>query len=488
MKAIREGDLYFLNSPFHIKPYDDTGAVQEKRLSYLLGTVSSRPAVVIRAPAAWDKFNTVTVLPALSKGYPAMIFQLQDRYGRLTEAAYPFVPHNPHTIPVSRLGHYIGSLEEHELEKLLYAFRWIHSPDYQRDPRTYPVPSMYATALSEKIPVQRSWRYNRDARSDIDITLDKRTMTVQSNTNPELNGFDIGSPLRQCGVIPQEADDAMSDETDFIATDRPLPDAESTKNELITEQLEAKEIPTDSAPINALMKAMSVVEDSPRVPLRNKRFPESMFDTETLERVAGRFTLSDAYFHDEITKRDPNVLNESELAEIRGGLSDFSYQNLLDIYKRMTPLDATFLAVRLPKIVMADLLGLKSYEATVLKRLCKTLANMDEDEYERRLYAPAESAVEADEATAESESAQSTLSRAEVREICAAIRPYMNDKRIKEMPKPIALQFLKLSMGQVKRIWTGPNFKTCYAEARALYKTAKEIEETLVKAAGMNNT
>lgn len=56
MQAIRAGDLYFLQSPFSSGMAKDAiGTAQiEKRLSYLLGTVSSRPAVVIRPPAWWD--------------------------------------------------------------------------------------------------------------------------------------------------------------------------------------------------------------------------------------------------------------------------------------------------------------------------------------------------------------------------------------------------------------------------------------------------
>lgn len=60
MQAIRAGDLYFLQSPFSSGIVKDAiGTSQmEKRLSYLLGTVSSRPAVVIRPPAWWDRYNT----------------------------------------------------------------------------------------------------------------------------------------------------------------------------------------------------------------------------------------------------------------------------------------------------------------------------------------------------------------------------------------------------------------------------------------------
>ena len=191
MKVIKEGDLYFLESPFHINPPNEESVYQEKKLSYLLGTVSSRPAVVVRAPAFWDRFNTVTVIPALSHGDPAVTFHLLDRYGRLTEADYPFVPHNPHTIPVARLGKYIGSLEPEEIRELLYAFHWIHDAEMQADRDKYQVPPVYRKVMMQKIPAM-SWKHNRDSRANVDIGIDADTMEIASETHPELNGFPIG--------------------------------------------------------------------------------------------------------------------------------------------------------------------------------------------------------------------------------------------------------------------------------------------------------
>ncbi|MDE6040595.1 MAG: type II toxin-antitoxin system PemK/MazF family toxin, partial [Muribaculaceae bacterium] len=194
MQAIRAGDLYFLQSPFSSGIVKDAiGTSQmEKRLSYLLGTVSSRPAVVVRPPMWWDRYNTVTVIPALTKGKPAIVLKLDDRYGFETEAEYPFVPHNPHTIPVARLGRYIGSLSGNELATLLHAFKWIHDPLMQED-QTIEVPEIYRDVWARQ-HLPKSWKDNRDARADVQISLTP-TLVLQSKTNPELNGFELGAAL-----------------------------------------------------------------------------------------------------------------------------------------------------------------------------------------------------------------------------------------------------------------------------------------------------
>ena len=210
MQAIRAGDLYFLQSPFSSGMAKDAiGTAQiEKRLSYLLGTVSSRPAVVIRPPAWWDRYNTVTVIPAITKGSPAYVCKLSDRYGFETEASYPFVPHNPHTIPVSRLGKHIGSLTDDELAELLYAFEWIHNPLMQRD-ESCEVPAIYRDVFNKKT-LPPSWTENRDARSDIRIGINP-DLVLESDTNPELNGFNIGKAV---GIFVDPATTMPTD--DFI--------------------------------------------------------------------------------------------------------------------------------------------------------------------------------------------------------------------------------------------------------------------------------
>ena len=76
MKTINYGDVYSLKSP--LEGLDDASL---KSLSYMMGSVSNRPVVVIRPPAKWDRFGMVTVISSLSKMGPAYHTDCEDVYG-----------------------------------------------------------------------------------------------------------------------------------------------------------------------------------------------------------------------------------------------------------------------------------------------------------------------------------------------------------------------------------------------------------------------
>jgi len=438
MQAIRAGDLYFLQSPFHTQP-SDTGAAVEKRLSYLLGTVSSRPVVVIRPPAWWDRFNTCTVIPALSHGEPAIVYKLIDRYGGMTKADYPFVPHNPHTIPVSRLGKFMGSMTDEELEPLLYAYKWIHDPFMQMDTQNYPVPEVYRDVMAKKIP-PHSWRVNKDARAGVDIRITK-DMELQSETNPELNRFNIGSAMKT--KISPTAERALNCDKIYVPTENPLPDSvEMGINEI-------------SCPVE-------------------KSFPPSIFDTETLNRVASRFTISDAYYNNDKSIRTPDILTASEISNIRCELTDSEFNEIIQFYKKMTPLDAYILGPRLPLEVLADITEMPTSKAVALKRLCNYMRDLPCEDYDNR--------VKELEDRLESEKEEQSEVEEEIKQQGAnkspsmyvnelqKVKPYLNQKSIMSMPDDVARLFLEMPMYLIKRNYNGTQFNKPYAKAMEYYK------------------
>ena len=69
MKKIRIGDIYITRRVLK----SSVSLEHEKQLSYMLGTISARPVIVIREPMAWDRFGNVTVIPALTKEDPAFL-------------------------------------------------------------------------------------------------------------------------------------------------------------------------------------------------------------------------------------------------------------------------------------------------------------------------------------------------------------------------------------------------------------------------------
>lgn len=446
MQAIRAGDLYFLQSPFSSGIVKDAiGTSQmEKRLSYLLGTVSSRPAVVIRPPAWWDRYNTVTVIPALSKGKPAYVCKLDDRYGFETEAEYPFVPHNPHTIPVSRLGRHIGSLSADELAELLYAYKWIHDPLMQED-TTLPVPDIYRDVWNKK-HIPPSWKDNRDARADVRISLNER-LEVTSETNPELNGFRLGDAIG--GIF---TDPAFVHEPDFIPTESVLPDSTHTKEEI----------------------SMSSKKNA--VPVE-KAFPASIFSNNDLWKVASRFTIDDKFYDGDVETRDPVVLNGAELDKIFGDSPRHLREDIMDIYRKMTPFDAYILGPRLPLLTLAGLLDIRRNDTHMLKMLCNTMRDMEQSEYDSRLNAlhgtANKTSINADARDAD-KAAPDKIDMGAAAEHLSKIRQYLNAKSIMNIPAKYVDDFLATPAFMVQRAWKGPQFKANYQKAVTRYATAKK--------------
>lgn len=437
MQAIRAGDLYFLQSPFSSGMAKDAiGTAQiEKRLSYLLGTVSSRPAVVIRPPAWWDRYNTVTVIPAITKGSPAYVCKLSDRYGFETEASYPFVPHNPHTIPVSRLGKHIGSLTDDELAELLYAFEWIHNPLMQRD-ESCEVPAIYRDVFNKKT-LPPSWTENRDARSDIRIGINP-DLVLESDTNPELNGFNIGKAV---GIFVDPATTMPTD--DFIPTESVLPDSTHTKEE---KQMNSK----NTVPVE-------------------KNFPNSIFSSDDLWNVASRFTIDDKFYAGDCTVRDPAVLTASELDKIFRDELPYVRDEIIAVYRKMTPFDAFLLGPRLPLQTLADLLNMSRDEAHELKMLCNVMRDMGDVDYDIRLKnlnAPKKD-EKPDVPVTNTNGSKIDLAAASAR--LSKIKPYLNSKSIMKIPSKYAQDFLDTPMFMVQRAWSGPQFKTNYQKAITHY-------------------
>lgn len=422
MQTIRAGELYFLKSPFHADDYDTD---KEKRVSYLLGTVSARPAVVIRPPYHWDSFSMVTVIPALSRGNPAIVYHLRDRYDRETKSDYPFVPHHAISIPVSRLGRYIGSLEDHELEELMYAFHWIMDPSMQKDP-AHPAPRAYKDVVRNKIP-KGSWIAPKDQRSDVSIRIAKNG-ELRSDTNPEINGVKV---IDESGTIYPRVEKAIKREPVFVPVSNPLPDSVDHKPDEVVVPVE-------------------------------KEFPPSIFSNDVLQQVAGRFDIDCAYYLNAV-KRTPDVIDPDKDG-IRHNLKDREIQEIFDYYKMMKPMDAYLLGPRLPTFILAEITGMDSAKATVLKLMCNILRDMPKDEYAARL-----DALKQPEPVKE-EKKPEPPAPVDYKPIIQKLKPYMSSSRIMSIPENLREDFLSLPKGIVKRAWTGTQFETAYKKALATYR------------------
>lgn len=424
MQTVRAGELYFLKSPFHEETFDTD---KEKRLCYLLGTVSARPAVVIRPPAWWDNFSMVTVIPALSRGNPALVYHLMDRYGRETRSDYPFVPHHATSIPVSRLGRYIGSMDPDELEELMYAYHWVMDPAWQNDP-SKPIPKAYSVVANSRVP-RGSWITQADPRSSLSITVDRENHFT-SVTNPEIDGVTV--PDGTAALHPK-VEKEIAKEPEYVAVETALPDS------------------------------VEIDEDKIPVPVE-KKFPPSIFADDILKQVAGRFDLDYGYYLDKKV-RDPYVLDPDKDG-LRHNLSDKDFQKLLDYYATMQPLDAFLLGPRLPTYILVEITGLDTGMAVVLKAICNALRDMPEEEYQQRVKDREDAD---DEPETEEDTKEPVMSFMDYKTSLHRLKPYLNANKVDKIPANLREEFLNIPKGIIKRVWCGAQFEQAYKQAVALY-------------------
>lgn len=425
MKTLRAGDLYFLQSPFHSEGHTKDAASREKRLSYLLGTVSARPAIIIREPVWWDKYSTCTIIPAVSKVEPSIKLRLIDRYGYETSSVYNFCPHNPHTIPVSRLGKYIGSLSDEELDEILYAFKWINDPYMQGD-SSYQVPPVYREVNLKKIP--KSWTDNKDPRSRVSI----RTKWNGDGTVDVYNESDsesaAGEPLKIDAYEIDPEHYMNFDNTSYQPVENPLPDS------------------------------IPATEDQINVPVESA-YPPSMFSTEVLDRIASRFTVSDAYYLNE-NKKDFSVLTKDEISRLRNDLSSFEVDGVREIYEKMSMFDAYLLGTRLPVHVLADICGITNREAIALKKFCNYLRDMPDADYQERMNGTNAEAEEVPEAPK-----PQVRNKFEDKKNLDKIREYLSPNRINDLPDSLAQTFLDTPSYMIRKYWKGSQYKACMVGA-----------------------
>lgn len=425
MKAVSVGDVFFLTAPI-----SSTDPMMEKKLAYLLGTISARPAVIIREPYSWDSYATVEVVSGISKCKQSISIPFYDRYGKISSTEYHFVPHLTYPVPVGRLGRYIGRLDNDELEELLYAFKWIHDPIMQQNE---PVPDCYKEAFEKKIG--SSWLVNQDSRSHPEIMIDSDG-SIHSETNPEIDGMTIG--IRH-DMINKNAFGHFVDDPEYEAVETCLPDS-----------IEAKEKQTNK---NSII-----------VPVEGG-FPESIFSEDILRKIAGRFQVDNRYYSKQISKRDITVLTEDEINKIKeDDISKEVFNKILMIYQDMTAFDANLLGVWLRSSVLAEICQIDLSEARCLKRLCNYMIKLSNEDYESRL-----NKTKMQDKTQDTEPTDDTINKAltqkEIARIIGELKPYLVRNEIMNIPRDKAKLFIRVPPYAIKRAYVGKNTNTMYQMA-----------------------
>lgn len=443
MQKISVGDVYYL------KPVLNSTVSPEhaKQIAYLLGTVSERPCVVIRAPIAWDPYGEVEVLPGLSSAKPTLTFHMHDIYGYLG-CDYPFAPHSAHTVSIARLGRYIGHLTMPELKELLYAYHWIHDPFMQMDTEKFPIPECYKEAY-EKLPELESHpeepKHHYEAITvDKDLTIvngpckgAKLDINLQNATNPH-----FAEQVVERGVVP-------------------TPVAPAPEEAAHTE--EPQEADTEGTVIT---------------------FPVSVFSLDNLKKYAGKFKYPPIYYSNRVkVKDDLSILTNEEKDKIIANVSDDVYRNVTKIYKTLKPVDRDILAVRLPTSHLAKLLHINMMTAACLKRLCNVMFAITDDDYDSRL------AKKDDVNQYEQELRHIVEEKFKlryptymdyniIRRELNNLRPYLNKNGIMNIPKNLMASFICIPTSAVRKAFTGKLHQMVYADAyhRCKMNLLKEIE------------
>ena len=426
MRAIRVGDIYRLESPFD--PKMDKRAAS--RLSYNLGTAIGCVALVVREPYHWDTAHTVTVIPS-NRTYPVgILVEEVDVYDRKC-GTFNFIPHSPFTVPVRRLGEYIGSLDSAEISKVTDAMGWLFCGKTGERPELYNGP----------FEVERPSREDCSIPELYDLTID--AAGVMHSDDRQMDGNVVH--LRD-------------QEFEKLLKRRDIGSCDISRSDIDIDEPE---------PIRIIDESKVEVEDNdtsqPDVG-PEKKYPDSIIPVDTLEMVASGYNVN----VEEMNHHSPrtwSVLTEDEIAEARESLSPVYFETVLEIYSRMTYADQVLYGVWLPTPVLRNIFDLSIYQAKALKRLCNIMERLSPEEYQSRLN---EIPFDAEKLVKAPTSA--VLQCTECPDI-RPLKPYLTDKRMLSIPKDLQPLFLSVPEHIIRRGFSGKvnKFKSLYAQARETY-------------------
>lgn len=462
MQAISVGDIYFLKSPF----MSTVSEKHEKKIAYLLGTVSSRPAIIIRKPFAWDTYGTVEILPALSREKPAITFKMHDRYGYSNTCVdYSFCPHMTHSIPVSRLGRFIGRLSNKEFEELFYAYQWIHSEYMQDHPEEYPIPPVYLDVFTypEKYESRPS-----PARSDLRLTVDDNMILHVNDSTDDQIELDVNF---HNSITPTKCEE-MENDPNYQTADKKVAE-------------HPVEVPVETKPTVVQTEEQTFAEKEARKQelINSIEFPPSIFPKEDLLKYAGKFNYGRSYFNGNAVSRKLEIMTDDEKNEVRKALSDEQWNQISDLYNRMSPSDRDIIGRRVPTSTLAKMCHIPMQESAALKRLCNIMWAIPD--YDARLEKLNRKEVEVKESPIEQEpekepEASKVDREAEYRMKLKLIRPYLTDNQLRNLPRNLMADFCSLPEDVVRKAYKGKFFKDTYMKYYKVYK--RIVQESITRA------
>ena len=435
MNRVNRGDVYFLKSPLN----SSVGKEHAKRIAYLLGTVPSRPVVVIREPAEWDAYGEVMVVPAIhNENEPGILIGSRDRFGRETDSTYNFIPHAVHTVPVTRLGAYLGRLEPDELDKVVDSVKWVISGCKHTLTQQYNV-----IEYSSKIDHKRDLIAAGDKVSAVIRDFNPPTLNIDGNMtltegNDESTAVDLDINF-ESAISPTIADMLYKDDTYHVKP--------------------KKKVDT------------------------NKEFPKSCFNREDLCRFASgynynldilnekplsvdtlRYATTD--FINRVKGEDPNV-TESTLAAV------------FDFYSKMEPVDVFVYGVWLPKKSLVKMCQMSPTAIGALKRLCNVSLTATQSLKNRETEKVVEPKVEekpAKQTPVKKKSDKPAKPKAEKHEkmntkqinsTLNRMKPFLTETTYKIMPNELLKHLKDIPKYMVRKYYQGRKFDDVYNQLMA---------------------
>lgn len=457
MKEICTGDVYFLSSPFQC----EGDAEQTKRLAYLLGTVPARPAIVVREPYGWDELNNVMVVPSYSGTGPAITMKFINRLGQESDTVYRFAPHNIMTVPVTRLKRRIGRLTDEEFKELIYAVSWIQNPDLQQK-NGLVVPPCYKDVWGR---TYRTSDNNQHLRPDTEQLMIDHNLTVSTDKADYIKGVN-GAKI----TFGDTATGAQVCHPSGILTKPAANDSEPNYEEKVLNAMKNNTVPDVASVFGITATRESGMHDT--TPGTEEMFSavNSILTKDQLAKYCGRFKLSDAFYKNTAVKRDIKVLTHDEIHLIMSDTSKAAYLNAADIYDQLQPVDALLYIPRLPTRVLCEVLDTTVAVVRSLKTICNILHDLGDAEYKIRLDNLKDSEVSSGGGVTNTMPSADSGKLAEEQswredEALKVLRPYLNERKIMQIPDRLAKDFLSIPKYKAKRVFVGKGFEKAYHEA-----------------------
>lgn len=446
MKAINVGDVYFLSSIFK----GNMDKEVEKKVSFLLGTISPRPVVVIREPFPWDKYGEVTVLPSISHSNTALAFQSINRLGGYSDHDYSFLPHAPSRIPVTRLGRYIGRLSEDELDELLYAFQWIHSPKMMAEGNReeYPIPKVYTTVFAE----MEKYRNNPAA-------IAKDTFYITDDLM--LKSFNGDAPVD----LKLNLDKASIQNSVPAATAKGKDNLNAVKTILDKKEQPKSEPESKPVVIVTAPAASTITQVKAAYSMLPGKLVEKYMETCGIKK--DRLDIIE-----KVPPRKTSVITPDEVEVLRGELSLYDFQLILDEYRNLTALDRDYFMIWIPTTTLVEALNRDQKQIAILKRVCDFMNGMPEEDYIKREKKTSHRTIENPDEEREMFNRKYPMftAEADIQTGIKVITPWLTQDRIGKMPKTKQQYFVRIPMTDVSAAAGFPNFRYYYYSAYAGYR------------------